>query len=155
VDHDAGIGVEIKPRNEVGTEGYRWPAKGEPLPDSLVEDLARYGPAALDFVADRRDLAAILAEPRDVVRGDLFVRNVGEGRYVNAVLLARMLGDAEVEQRASTGSGGSSSRMTNRRSPPGGYATGPSYTSRSAGLTCPICGPTGPEDLSDLRVCRP
>jgi hypothetical protein len=96
----SGIWVEIRPRGEVGTGGYPWPEKGEPLPDGLVDDLARYGPAALDFVADRRHLAAVLAEPGSVARGELFSYNIGPGRFVSAVLLARMLGDAAVEQRA-------------------------------------------------------
>lgn len=69
----------------------------------LVADLAEFGAQALAVVRDRRDLCLLLLDDEPVTRGDIAIpltEGDSPARLVDAIVLARHLGDAEAEQRA-------------------------------------------------------
>lgn len=81
--------------------GYRRPAPSQSLPARLVFDLARWVRPALVFVADRRDLGRLLLSEVDVRRGQLSVSlgsGPAPGRLVYSIMIARDLGDRELER---------------------------------------------------------
>jgi hypothetical protein len=102
--------VEAKAREAVSGErgedwenGYRRPTPGQGLSARLVFDLARWARPALAFVADRRDLGYLLLNESDVRRGEvsaLLGSGLHASRLVNSVMLARDLGDDELERAA-------------------------------------------------------
>jgi hypothetical protein len=105
-----GIWVAIcRPTDAVNQYGvaYRrrfpWPQTGGQLPRDLVVSIARYGTPALRFVRDRVDLGWLLLGDGEVWRGEVFANLSLTGaaaRVVEAIILARDLGEAELEAAA-------------------------------------------------------
>lgn len=107
------IGVSIwRPRREVqplsgdprGRDRYFWPRAGEKIdPDALYE-IVRYGRPALRFVSDRADLGRLMLAADDVSRGPVWAKlpagSSEARRLVNAVIIARDSGDADLEATA-------------------------------------------------------
>jgi hypothetical protein len=89
----------------VAPAGYRypWPANKTELQGStFMDDIRRYLPAAMSFVADRRDFGEILLADGDVHRGEVWANlppNARPGRVAKALVLARRTGDTELERR--------------------------------------------------------
>ena len=84
--------------------GYMRPTPDGKLSAQLIFDLARWVRPALAFVADRRDLGYLLLNMGVVRRGELVTR-IGPGnsaaRLVYSIIIARDLGDTELERAAS------------------------------------------------------
>jgi hypothetical protein len=81
--------------------GYTRPTPSEGLSARLIFDLARWVRPALAFVADRRDLGYLLLNEGVVRRGELWTfLHLNPSRLVYSILLARNLGDAELEHAA-------------------------------------------------------
>ncbi|HVQ90189.1 MAG TPA: hypothetical protein VMU51_04065 [Mycobacteriales bacterium] len=99
-----GIWLEILPPPKFAeTTDYPWPVSGQQLPAGLIEDIARYAIPAMEFVASRVDLASLLLQEGEVRRGELraqLTENTSPSRLVKAVILARELGDHQIEQAA-------------------------------------------------------
>jgi hypothetical protein len=90
-------------RGEDWENGYRRPTPSQAPPARLVFDLARWLRPALAFVADRQDLGRLLLSEADVTRGELsaFLRSgPAPARLVHSVMIARDLGDMELERAA-------------------------------------------------------
>ena len=81
----------------VGDPGVPWPTEpGHGLADSFREELSEAG----GFVADRADLARVLASEADVCRGTLYAWLPPASlasRLVQAIVIARDLGDEGIE----------------------------------------------------------
>ena len=98
--------VEDKAREAVRREygedwenGYTRPTPSGDLSARLIFDLARWVRPALAFVADRRHLGYLLLNEGDVRRGELstFLLHLSPSRLVYSFMLARDLGDTELE----------------------------------------------------------
>jgi hypothetical protein len=91
-------------RREYGEDwenGYTRPTPSADLSARLIFDLARWVRPALAFVADRRDLGYLLLKEGVVRRGELSTfLYPSSSRLVYSILLARHLGDAELEHAA-------------------------------------------------------
>ncbi|MFL6057143.1 MAG: hypothetical protein ACJ72W_30235 [Actinoallomurus sp.] len=87
-----------------GRDRYFWPRTGEDLDPDAVHEIARYGRPAVSFVRDRADLGRLLLSADDVHRGPVWGKlPPGESeaiRLVNAVIIARDSGDADLEAAA-------------------------------------------------------
>jgi hypothetical protein len=87
--------------------GYVWPVTGGGLDPELARDVGRFGRPMLWFLADTRDLGALMLrrDPEDgnrATRGDVrgYVVGALEARVVGAVMLARATGQPELEDAA-------------------------------------------------------
>ncbi len=102
-----GIGVEIRrPASEkrFGKArlhyGYPWPTSKNTIEPLILEDVSRYAPNALSFVADRRDLGELLLSAVPVHRGAVWAELVPgneAARLAKALILARHVGDVKLE----------------------------------------------------------
>ncbi len=82
---------------------YRWPTTDKPLDSDLIHDLAQFGSAAINFIGSRRELAEVLLVDGTMSRDGLAVtqRPVSSAaRLVQALVIARRIGDADVERSA-------------------------------------------------------
>ena len=84
-------------------QGYAWPVTGGGLDPDLVRDIARFARPMLWFLADTRDLGALMLQQgpgltRSDVRGH--VMGALAARVCGAVILARATGQPELEDAA-------------------------------------------------------
>ena len=82
---------------------YAWPVTGGKLDPDLVRDVTRFAKPMLWFLADTRDLGALMLHPGPpVTRGDVggYVQGALAARVVGGVMLARATGQPEVEDKA-------------------------------------------------------
>lgn len=80
-------------------EGFGWPTTAS-LDPRLIDDLTTHAPQALNFVTDRHEFAERLLEDRQVVRDGVCAEFRGTARrLVEALIVARDLGDAGLERR--------------------------------------------------------
>jgi hypothetical protein len=87
--------------------GYPWPLAGTTLDEQLVYDVARFAPAMLRFLSDRRDLGAILlhhdtSNAGYARRGEVMGRRWGElaAGVAQAIILARAIPEPRLEDQA-------------------------------------------------------
>jgi hypothetical protein len=88
-------------------QAYPWPVAGGSLDPELVRDVARFARRMLWFLADARDLGALMLG-RDAAAGGWVTRGEVRGQFmggaaagvVGAIILARTTGQPELEQTA-------------------------------------------------------